>query len=134
MAFATASTLDKHAPGVVAAVDAVSTDLVPTALRMGRHRVGNGAVWGEDQADAHACLALHWLERCGHLSAAGYEAEGEHGTLRKRTTTGGSGSNTYEFEALAVSVGDSMLASTPWGRTYLQIWQAKRGGVGALVL
>ena len=134
MSYATASTLELHAPGVGAAVNAVSTDLIPTALRMSRHRVGNGEVWGDEQADAHACLALHWLERSGHLARAGYESDGEHGPLLRRTTSSAGGGNTYEFNALAVQARDASLASTQWGRNYLTIWEAKRGGVGPMVI
>ena len=134
MAYATAATLELHAPGVGVAVDAVSPALIPTALRMSMYRVGNVEVWGDDQADAHASLALHWLDRGGHLARAGYESDGEHGPLLRRTTSSAGGGNTFEYNALPVQSRDATLASTQWGRQYLEIWQAKRGSIGPTVV
>lgn len=122
MPFATASTIDELLPGVVAAVDAVDAGLVATALAVTRGRVRDATTWGDDQAYAHAHLALHWLSTSGTLAAANVEDPGESGTVRKRSDA----STTYEFDALAIRAGDVLLASSRWGRRYLEIWQRHR--------
>lgn len=134
MAYASAATLELHLPGVVAAVDAVSADLIPTALRVTRGRVGNASIWGEEQADAHACLALHWLSSRGYLARANVEDAGEAGVIEKRTTSSAGGGNTYEFASIPVEARDAALASTTWGRAFLEIWHRIRGGIGPMVI
>lgn len=134
MAYATASTLDLHLPGVVDAVDAVSADLVPTALRVTRSAVGNSEVWGDDQADAHAMLALHYLSARGHLARAGIEDPGESGVLTEQATSSTGGGNTYKFQSPMHSSRDAGYASTRWGRGYLEIWSRIKGGIGPMVI